>query len=115
MNERAMDLLRVFDLQDVAEEPSTSLPYGNERRLEIGQPGIDAGLRRGGAPVGGLGLVEGLGHGRSRRRAPSPSTALPDSKTPRGAAPEELICVNYGLTGELENGADRWRDRGSRR
>jgi branched-chain amino acid transport system ATP-binding protein len=35
MNERAMELLRVFDLQDVAEEPSTSLPYGNQRRLEI--------------------------------------------------------------------------------
>jgi branched-chain amino acid transport system ATP-binding protein len=35
MTERAMELLRVFDLQDVAEEPSTSLPYGNQRRLEI--------------------------------------------------------------------------------
>jgi len=35
MNERAMELLRVFDLEDVAEEPSTSLPYGNQRRLEI--------------------------------------------------------------------------------
>ena len=35
MNTRAMELLRVFDLQDVAEEPSTSLPYGNQRRLEI--------------------------------------------------------------------------------
>jgi branched-chain amino acid transport system ATP-binding protein len=35
MTARAMELLRVFDLQDVAEEPSTSLPYGNQRRLEI--------------------------------------------------------------------------------
>ena len=35
MKERAMELLRVFDLEDVAEEPSTSLPYGNQRRLEI--------------------------------------------------------------------------------
>jgi branched-chain amino acid transport system ATP-binding protein len=35
MNERAHELLRVFDLEDVAEEPSTSLPYGNQRRLEI--------------------------------------------------------------------------------
>jgi len=35
MTERAMELLRVFDLEDVADEPSTSLPYGNQRRLEI--------------------------------------------------------------------------------
>ena len=35
MHERAMELLRVFELDDVAEEPSTSLPYGNQRRLEI--------------------------------------------------------------------------------
>ena len=35
MYARALELLRVFDLQDVAEEPSTSLPYGNQRRLEI--------------------------------------------------------------------------------
>ncbi|MCL2779454.1 MAG: ABC transporter ATP-binding protein [Polyangiaceae bacterium] len=35
MHGRAMDLLRVFDLDGVADEPSTSLPYGNQRRLEI--------------------------------------------------------------------------------
>lgn len=35
MNERAHALLKVFGLEDVAEEPSTSLPYGNQRRLEI--------------------------------------------------------------------------------
>jgi len=35
MHARAMELLRVFDLHDVAHEPSTSLPYGNQRRLEI--------------------------------------------------------------------------------
>lgn len=35
MCDRALELLRVFDLQDVAEEPPTSLPYGNQRRLEI--------------------------------------------------------------------------------
>ena len=35
MNRRAMDLLEVFGLADVADEPSTSLPYGNQRRLEI--------------------------------------------------------------------------------
>ncbi len=35
MNARAMELLRVFDLEGVANEPSTSLPYGNQRRLEI--------------------------------------------------------------------------------
>jgi branched-chain amino acid transport system ATP-binding protein len=35
MYTRAMELLRVFDLQDVADEAPTSLPYGNQRRLEI--------------------------------------------------------------------------------
>lgn len=35
MNERAMEMLDVFGLADVADEPSTSLPYGNQRRLEI--------------------------------------------------------------------------------
>jgi branched-chain amino acid transport system ATP-binding protein len=35
MHDRAMELLEVFGLADVAEEPSTSLPYGNQRRLEI--------------------------------------------------------------------------------
>ena len=32
---RAEELLKVFGLEDVADEPSTSLPYGNQRRLEI--------------------------------------------------------------------------------
>ena len=35
MTKRAMELLRVFDLHDAADEPSTSLSYGNQRRLEI--------------------------------------------------------------------------------
>ncbi|HRG96503.1 MAG TPA: ABC transporter ATP-binding protein [Polyangiaceae bacterium] len=35
MHARAMELLEVFDLAGVADEPSTSLPYGNQRRLEI--------------------------------------------------------------------------------
>jgi branched-chain amino acid transport system ATP-binding protein len=35
MRARAMELLRVFDLHRVAEESPTSLPYGNQRRLEI--------------------------------------------------------------------------------
>jgi branched-chain amino acid transport system ATP-binding protein len=35
MNRRAMDLLRVFDLHGLADETSTSLSYGNQRRLEI--------------------------------------------------------------------------------
>ncbi|AKU98502.1 Branched-chain amino acid transport ATP-binding protein LivG [Labilithrix luteola] len=35
MYQRAMELLRVFDLHDAAEEPPTSLSYGNQRRLEI--------------------------------------------------------------------------------
>ncbi len=35
MESRARELLRIFDLERVADEPSTSLPYGNQRRLEI--------------------------------------------------------------------------------
>jgi branched-chain amino acid transport system ATP-binding protein len=35
MHARAIELLKVFDLEGVAGEPSTSLPYGNQRRLEI--------------------------------------------------------------------------------
>jgi branched-chain amino acid transport system ATP-binding protein len=35
MSGRALELLRIFDLESVAHEPSTSLPYGNQRRLEI--------------------------------------------------------------------------------
>jgi branched-chain amino acid transport system ATP-binding protein len=35
MRERAYELLEVFELANVANEPSTSLPYGNQRRLEI--------------------------------------------------------------------------------
>jgi branched-chain amino acid transport system ATP-binding protein len=35
MNERARELLRVFDLEGAADESSTSLSYGNQRRLEI--------------------------------------------------------------------------------
>lgn len=35
MEARARELLKVFDLEDAADEPSTSLPYGNQRRLEI--------------------------------------------------------------------------------
>jgi branched-chain amino acid transport system ATP-binding protein len=35
MRARAFKLLEVFDLVDVADAPSTSLPYGNQRRLEI--------------------------------------------------------------------------------
>jgi len=35
MTKRATELLRVFDLHGVADEPSTSLSYGNQRRLEI--------------------------------------------------------------------------------
>ena len=35
MRARALELLRVFDLADAADEPSTSLSYGNQRRLEI--------------------------------------------------------------------------------
>jgi len=33
--ERAMELLKIFDLDGLADERSTSLPYGNQRRLEI--------------------------------------------------------------------------------
>jgi branched-chain amino acid transport system ATP-binding protein len=33
--ERSMTLLGIFDLQRVADEPATSLPYGSQRRLEI--------------------------------------------------------------------------------
>lgn len=33
--ERAIELLRIFDLVDVADELATSLPYGRQRRLEI--------------------------------------------------------------------------------
>jgi branched-chain amino acid transport system ATP-binding protein len=35
MSERALSLLRVFDLDKMADEISTSLSYGNQRRLEI--------------------------------------------------------------------------------
>jgi branched-chain amino acid transport system ATP-binding protein len=34
-HERAVRLLEIFDLLDVAKEPATSLPYGRQRRLEI--------------------------------------------------------------------------------
>lgn len=33
--ERALELLSIFDMQDMAEEISSSLPYGAQRRLEI--------------------------------------------------------------------------------
>ena len=32
---RALDLLKIFDLEELAGEPATSLPYGSQRRLEI--------------------------------------------------------------------------------
>jgi branched-chain amino acid transport system ATP-binding protein len=32
---RAFDLLQLFELETVADEPATSLPYGSQRRLEI--------------------------------------------------------------------------------
>ena len=35
MSERAMKLLKIFDLDSVADEDATSLPYGSQRRLEI--------------------------------------------------------------------------------
>ena len=35
MRTRALDLLEVFGLRSVADAPSTSLPYGSQRRLEI--------------------------------------------------------------------------------
>jgi branched-chain amino acid transport system ATP-binding protein len=35
LHERALDLLRVFDLEKFADSKATSLPYGDQRRLEI--------------------------------------------------------------------------------
>ncbi len=35
MHERALELLRVFDLDDMADDAPTTLSYGNQRRLEI--------------------------------------------------------------------------------
>lgn len=35
LHDRAIDLLRVFDLEKFADAKATSLPYGNQRRLEI--------------------------------------------------------------------------------
>jgi len=35
MRERALALLKVFDLDTMCDEPSTALSYGNQRRLEI--------------------------------------------------------------------------------
>ena len=35
MRDRAMSLLKIFDLDGLANEPATSLPYGSQRRLEI--------------------------------------------------------------------------------
>jgi branched-chain amino acid transport system ATP-binding protein len=35
MNERALEMLSVFELDKMADERSTSLSYGNQRRLEI--------------------------------------------------------------------------------
>ena len=35
MNEKAMELLEVFDLQDEADILASNLPYGNQRKLEI--------------------------------------------------------------------------------
>jgi branched-chain amino acid transport system ATP-binding protein len=32
---RAMELLKIFNLEKFADEPATSLPYGSQRRLEI--------------------------------------------------------------------------------
>ncbi|MBQ8494783.1 MAG: ABC transporter ATP-binding protein [Clostridia bacterium] len=34
-HERALELLSIFDMQDLAEVPAGSLPYGAQRRLEI--------------------------------------------------------------------------------
>ncbi len=34
-HERAMDLLKIFDMQDMAKLKASSLPYGAQRRLEI--------------------------------------------------------------------------------
>jgi branched-chain amino acid transport system ATP-binding protein len=33
--DRAMELLKIFNLERFADEPATSLPYGSQRRLEI--------------------------------------------------------------------------------
>lgn len=35
MHDRAIDILRVFDLERLADEQAKSLPYGDQRRLEI--------------------------------------------------------------------------------
>lgn len=35
VEDRVLDLLEVFSLQDFRDEPATSLPYGGQRRLEI--------------------------------------------------------------------------------
>ena len=35
MRDRALKLLKIFDLDRLANEPATSLPYGSQRRLEI--------------------------------------------------------------------------------
>jgi branched-chain amino acid transport system ATP-binding protein len=35
LHDRALDLLRVFELEKFASSKATSLPYGNQRRLEI--------------------------------------------------------------------------------
>ncbi|PWU08669.1 MAG: high-affinity branched-chain amino acid ABC transporter ATP-binding protein LivG [Verrucomicrobia bacterium] len=35
MRQRAMELLRIFGLNTVADRPASSLPYGSQRRLEI--------------------------------------------------------------------------------
>ena len=38
MRERARELLSIFDMQDLADVPAGSLPYGAQRRLEIVRP-----------------------------------------------------------------------------
>ena len=35
MDEQAMELLKVFNLEDVAHVAASNLPYGQQRRLEI--------------------------------------------------------------------------------
>ncbi len=35
MNEKAMELLKVFDLDDKAHILASNLPYGQQRKLEI--------------------------------------------------------------------------------
>lgn len=35
MNERAMELLKVFEMEDKAEYLASNLPYGDQRKLEI--------------------------------------------------------------------------------